>query len=58
MLNQACGTCARTIPPLKGGLPLLAGTHTDLQAHTQTCRRTHKSQHKSACFSRFVFPTI
>jgi kynurenine formamidase len=29
-------------PPLKGGLPLLAGTHTDLPAHTQTYRRTHR----------------
>jgi hypothetical protein len=26
-------------PPLKGGPPLLAGTHTDLPAHTQTPRR-------------------
>jgi hypothetical protein len=44
--------CARTTPLLKGGPPLLAGTHTDLPAHTQTCRHTHrppgahtKSQH-------------
>jgi hypothetical protein len=29
-------------PPLKGGPPLLAGTHIDTPAHTQTCRHTHK----------------
>jgi hypothetical protein len=27
---------ARTTPPLKGGPPLLAGTHIDMPAHTQT----------------------
>jgi hypothetical protein len=34
--------CANHPPPLKGGPLLLAGTHTDLPVHTQTCRRTHR----------------
>jgi hypothetical protein len=45
--------CARTTPPLKGGPPLLAGTHTDLPAHTQTCRRTHRAPtNRHQLFSR------